>query len=963
MPVPRLPPGPLRTLKLRLHTLYRAAGAPSVVGIAERVAQDDELPGAPSKDTVHRLLGSAQLASLEDTVSVAAVLASAAGEDRAAVDAEIRALWVRAGLERGTTLRTAGRWDPLWLGVHPAPDPDGSGDGPLPAYLERPHDVTLRRRLGHAAQSGTTVFVLLVGRSATGKTRAAWEAVREVLPDWPVLFPSDARELAAWTAQNGIDGRTVLWLDETQRYLSGADGEEAARAVLRLMEEVAPLAVVGTIWPEHLRRLTEGSRDRWGPGPETGPGAGPGAGHHVRALLSGRHTVVDVPDSLPARLPGLTGAAARDPRVAAALRAAGSGGRMLQHLTSGPALVGRWESGPDHWFSAAEYAVLTAALDARRLGHASAVPARFLSEAAAGFLDARARATAGPDWFAAAVESLTTAHGGVPAALIAERHRPGVGAPDGYRPDDYLDQHARRVRALSVPPAGFWEAARWARTGDDAHALATAAAERRRYGVALSLYERAAELGSGRARAAWAVLREITDGPGAAEAVAAGDPSAWAALAASREDASGPAAAEAAYARAAGLGDAWSWAALARIRESGDGAGDAAGDAVAEAATAAGHTLVWRVLGRIREVRGDLPGARRALERAEALGDVWGAMGLARIMERDGGRAEAVRHAERAAAAGVTAAHPLLVRLHWNGDDRPAAREAARLGAAAGDAEGWAVLARLREADGDPAGAAAAYRAAAGLGMSSAWSRLALMAERTKDRPAAEEWAALAARTGDADAWTALAELRQSRRDPPGADHAAREAALAGSVEAWTGLARARELEGDPDAAEAAADGAAAYGSPLAWGALSRMRERAGDRPGSGRAVRRAVDLGAIEAWTALGRVREDGGDTAGAERCYLRGAAAGDTAALAALGPLLAGSGRVAEAREAYRHAVDAGRPEAWEGLLSALATLPPRPSGTRPTSRLRRVGLPVTSRFLSQEPPYDPAAGHGVP
>ncbi|MFF3216766.1 hypothetical protein ACFYYB_39865 [Streptomyces sp. NPDC002886] len=945
MPVPRLPPGPLRTLKLRLHTLYRAAGAPSVVGIAEWVAQDDELPGAPSKDTVHRLLGSAQLASLEDTVSVAAVLASAAGEEQAAVDTEIRALWVRAGLERGTTLRPAARWDPLRLGVHPAPDTDGSGDGPLPVYLERPHDVTLRRRLGHAAQSGSTVFVLLVGRSATGKTRAAWEGVREALPDWPVLFPSDARELAAWTAQNGIDGRTVLWLDEAQRYLSGASGEEAARAVLRLMEEVAPLAVVGTIWPEHLRRLTEGGQDRWGPGPEAGPGAGAGAGagagHHVRALLTGRHVVIHVPDALPARLPGLTGAAARDPRVAAALRAAGSSGRMLQHLTSGPALVGRWESGPDHWFSAAEYAVLTAALDARRLGHTSAVPARFLSGAAAGYLDARARATADPGWFTAAVESLTAAHAAVPAALIAERHRPGVGAPDGYRPDDYLDQHARRVRALSVPPAGFWEAARWARTGDDAHALATAAADRRRYGVALSLYERAAELGSGRARASWAVLLEITDGPGAAEAVAAGDRGAWAALGASREDASGPVAAEAAYARAAGLGDAWSWSALARIREGGDGSGDA----VAEVATAAGHTVVWRVLGRIREARGDRSGGRRALERAEALGDAWGTMGLARLAERDGDRAEAVRHAERAAAAGMTAAHPLLVRLHWNGEDRAAAQEAARLGAAVGEAEGWAVLARLQEADDDPAGAAAAYRAAVGLGMSTAWSRLALMAERADDRPAAEEWAALASRTGDGDAWTALAELRQSRSDLPGADHAAREAALVGGVEAWTGLARARELEGAPDAAESAAEHAAEHGSPLAWGALSRMRERAGDRPGSGRAVRRAVDLGAVEAWTALGRVREDGGDTAGAERCYLRGAAAGDTAALAALGPLLAGSGRMAEAREAYGRAVDAGHTEAWEGLLSALATLPPRPTGVRSTHDLRRFGLPVTA------------------
>ncbi|MFJ8011283.1 hypothetical protein [Streptomyces sp. NPDC096339] len=929
--MPRLRPGPLRSLKLRLHTLYMAAGAPSVLGIAERVAADDALPGAPSKDTVHRLLGGAQLVSLEDTVSVAAVLAAAAGEDPSVVDAEVRALWVRAGQERGAVLRPAGRWDPLRLGVHPAPDSDGSADVDLPTYLERPHDITLRGRLAQASRSGAAVFVLLVGRSTTGKTRSVYEAVREELPDWPVLVPADAVELAEWAAQDGVDGRTVLWLDEIQRFLSGAAGEEAARALLRLQDEVTPLAVVGTIWPEHLRQLTEGF-DR---SSETGSTAG----HYVRALLTGRHTVIQVPDTLPARLPGLAGAAARDPRVAAALRAAGSSGRMLQHLTAGPELVRRWESGPDHWFGAAEHAVLTAALEARRLGHAGAVPTRFLNEAAAAFMDPAARATARPDWFATALDSLVSAHGSGPPALVAERHRPGVGAPDGYRPDDYLEQHVRRVRAHIVPPAGFWEAARWARSGDDAHALAAAAADRRRYAVALPLYRRAVELGAGRARAAWAVLRELTDGPEAAQEVAAGDARAWAALGVAREDREGPAAARSAYERAAELGDTWSWAALARLAEGRDGSGSE----VAEAAGAAGHLPVWRVLGRIREGRGDRSGARMAFERALAVGDAWGGLGLARLAERTGANGEAVRHAERAAAAGVSAAWPLLVRLRWEGDDRSSALRAARRGAGSGDAEGWAVLARLRAGDGDLAGAEAAYLEAADLGMSSAWRELALLAARAEDRPAAERWAARAACDGDGDAWTALAEMRQSRGDAAGADHAAREAARAGSVEAWTRLARTRELGGDPGSAESAADRAAEHGSPLAWAALSRIRERAGDRTGSRRAVHHAARLGAVDSWTALGLVREDRGDTEGAERAYRRGAEAGDTAALTALGALLAAAGRTAEARKTYLDAVDAGRVEAWEGLLALVTAPAPRPAGGRLTARLRHTGLPV--------------------
>ncbi|WP_329374619.1 hypothetical protein [Streptomyces sp. NBC_01483] len=118
----------------------------------------------------------------------------------------------------------------------------------------------------------------------------------------------------------------------------------------------------------------------------------------------------------------------------------------------------RWEMGLDRWFTAPEHAVLTAAAEARRLGHASAVPALLLREAAAGFMDSTARATAGKEWFPAAIGALAATEGG-PAPLIAERYEPGVGEPDSYRPDDYLEQHIRRVRAHRAPPAEFWSGA------------------------------------------------------------------------------------------------------------------------------------------------------------------------------------------------------------------------------------------------------------------------------------------------------------------------------------------------------------------------------------------------------------------------------------------------------------------------------------------------------------------------
>ncbi|WP_277436744.1 hypothetical protein [Streptomyces sp. SPB162] len=791
-------------------------------------------------------------------------------------------------------------------------------------YLPRPHDETLRQRLAGTAATNDAAFVLLVGRSASGKTRAAYEAVAAVLPDWPVVHPADADELAAWIEASHIGPRTVLWLDEAQRYLTGAPGERAARALARLLDQVAPLSVVGTMWPEHLRRLTESRRDS---GDET---------PHTHALLTGRHAMITVPDTLSGDSSAVAAAAARDPRLAAAVRAAGPGDRVLQHLTGGPELVRRWEMGPDQWFTAPEHAVLTAAVEARRLGHASAVPARLLREAAAGFMDSTARATAGKEWFPAAISALTTTAGG-PVPLIAERYARDVGDPDSYRPDDYLEQHVRRVRAHRAPPAGFWTGAVYARTADDLYALGCAAEQRRRYGYAAELYKNAVEKGHSRARAALAVLRETTDGRAAAEETAAMDPLAWATLAVSREGAGDDSAAYDAYRRAAEAGDVWAWPAMARIREE---ARDPAGaDAVAALAAAAGHAEAWRTLGRMRASHG--PAAAQAFEQAVSVGDGWGHMGLAQVAERAGGLVEAVQHATRAADAGVTAAWALLVRLQWSLGDHASAVAAAIGGASSGNPEGWSLLAQLRNAAGDTSGAAAAHREAAALGVGAAWRELALLADSDGDSVAAEAAAAQVARTGDPEAWTALAEARAERGSAAGAAHAAAEAARVGDVEAWIRLARRRESAGNSEGAELAADLAADRGSPAAWAALSRMRERVGDRDGSRRAVLRADALGASAAWTALGRVREERGDAAAAERAYIRGCTAGDAEAHSMLGALYLEQGRLHEACAAYRSAVDAGLPHAWEGLLSALAAQVPRATSAQTVHRLRTTGL----------------------
>lgn len=78
--------------------------------------------------------------------------------------------------------RLIGDWDPVRLGVHRA-----IGGGPLPAYVRRQHDCLLYVVLDPAPVANR--LVVLRGRSSTGKTRAAYQAVVDRLPHWQVDYP------------------------------------------------------------------------------------------------------------------------------------------------------------------------------------------------------------------------------------------------------------------------------------------------------------------------------------------------------------------------------------------------------------------------------------------------------------------------------------------------------------------------------------------------------------------------------------------------------------------------------------------------------------------------------------------------------------------------------------------------------------------------------------------------------
>ncbi|MFD5068705.1 hypothetical protein ACFWNC_12350 [Streptomyces sp. NPDC058369] len=899
----------MREFKRHLYRLYLTAGAPSLETVVDAIAGDDTLPGAPGKDTVHRIIGGTRLPGLHDVQAVAAVLARASGAPETdAVVARTQALWIEAKEDPGPPPRTVEDWGPFPLGVRRAlADDDGGPDGPTP-YIARTHDKALRERLRHAAQGGQAVLALLVGQSSTGKTRAVYEAVRSELPSWPVLVPQSPRDLVGWIATDSIDARTVIWLGEAQRQLTGPSGEKAARALGQLLGSVKPLAVLGTLWPEYARALTSraaGSTDRH---------------FHARALIEAHRAEIRVPDHLGEALDEVRSTAVRDARVRAALRAAELQSsierpQVIQQLTGGPALVRRYEAGPGNSFSEIEHALVTAAVDARRLGHASALSRELLAKVVIGYLPTTARVTHDSSSLDTAITSLCSQDAVSLSALIPVRGAPGLGPPDGYHPADYLDQAVRRSRAHLGPPEQLWEAAvAHARTVDDLRALGQAAQDRLCIDQAAQLYRRAIEQGGEGARPALTLLLESTGDRLGAETAAEGSGPAWTALAAAREDALDGEGALACYERAVLAGQEQAWAALARLREE---TGDRiAADDTAQRAARAGHAGAWLALARLRERAGDVAAARAAYVQAACAGEPWGLMGHARLDAAAGDRAAAESAYREAAASGVGAAYAQLVNLRWEDGDPAGAESAAKQAGQARDAEAWTVLARLRREAGDIEGSVNALTLAAHGGATSALARLARVCEENGDRAGAECHARKAAGQGDAEAWVVLTRLREAAGRHEEADTAARAAARAGETSACTHLVRLREAAGDRVGAERAAVEAAAHGDPEAWAVLARVRERMNDRNGSEHALAQAVEAGSVGVWTAVGWVREQRGDTEGAERAYRAATAVGDVNAWSALARFCEGQGDTRRAAEFYQTAVAAGDAGAWEGL-----------------------------------------------
>jgi uncharacterized protein YidB (DUF937 family) len=405
-------------------------------------------------------------------------------------------------------VRPAGRWEPTGLGVHRVAG--GGPQGPMPPYIRRRHDDLLRAVLDPAVPDSR--LVVLRGDSCTGRSRAVYEALADRLPDWPVRYPVTAAEHDA-----GIPAGTVLWLGELRRHVDADDGVTMLRRLDDLLYGEGYL-VIATVWPEDWDAYAAAAgAGRGGGDPARVAGlllAGPPelVYYDAEGVEPGRGGVIDVPDRFTEE--ELAAAAGSGDPVLAAAAAAGD--EVTQYLAGAPGLLRRYAGpGGDRYGQA----IITAAMDAARFGHAGPLPAALLRDAGGSGASepqaALAWAGAEVDGAVRALEPVTEAPAGVA----------------GYRIADYLDQHGRRTRLDQAGTASLWDAladhAR-ATSAGDLNRLAQAARDRGLYRHAAALWTAAAARGSTQAgarlvahlrqgdaarAAAWVVTRVSLDDP------------------------------------------------------------------------------------------------------------------------------------------------------------------------------------------------------------------------------------------------------------------------------------------------------------------------------------------------------------------------------------------------------------------------------------------------------------------
>ncbi|WFE29853.1 tetratricopeptide repeat protein [Solwaraspora sp. WMMD791] len=367
--------------------------------------------------------------------------------------------------------------DPLQLGVHRSSIEGGNA---VPRYVGRDVDQELVDAILEAARRGG--FILIVGDSTAGKSRAAYEAMLRTVPEYRVFIPDNGPDLRAGIVALFAAGeKCVLWLDDVERYF-GVDGlTPGLLSQLRTRRVV----VVATMRTERYQRFSRSLSRSDG-----------GDDEHRKTLAATEHILNQ---AIPILVPRLwtrdelsRAAESDDQRIADALGYAETYG-LAEYMAAGPKLYREWRQAWGVGANPRGAALVAAAVDCTRVGLTGPVPVRLLEAVHHVYLEQAGGALLRPESIEAGVEWAQSRRYGVTSLLL-----PGK-LQDSYRVFDYLpDAYARSTDYRPVP-GHTWDTAIQFFQGDmgSLYSIAIAAENEHQDSVAESVWRDLAQVGDG----------------------------------------------------------------------------------------------------------------------------------------------------------------------------------------------------------------------------------------------------------------------------------------------------------------------------------------------------------------------------------------------------------------------------------------------------------------------------------
>jgi hypothetical protein len=361
--------------------------------------------------------------------------------------------------------------DPIAMGVHPAAvlervESERTVTDRVPPYISRDIDEQLRAAITRKG------FVLLTGDSTAGKTRAAYEAVRAVLPDH-VLFAPASRESVTTILPMVLEQRCcVVWLDDLERFV-GSGGFTANTLVRMLGKGERRVVVLATMRSAEFDRYSIREQASLN-GPQ-------------RELWRAGRDVIELALVISLSRPWSPAELNRaqnccdDPRIRAALGQTNRFG-LAEVLAAGPELAQDWHNAWRHGGHPRGAALVAAAVDCRRAGLHTPIPIGVLTELAEHYLAERQGTLMRPESLTDALTWATTNSHGT-SSLLLPTTQAGC-----YLAFDYLID----LPGLGAIPQVTWDTLIKSVAPQQAFDIGQAAGENFQSSVAVAAYQKAA---------------------------------------------------------------------------------------------------------------------------------------------------------------------------------------------------------------------------------------------------------------------------------------------------------------------------------------------------------------------------------------------------------------------------------------------------------------------------------------